>query len=166
MGPWVSMNRQFLVDLYLDDDAQRYTAVVPELPGCIAEGDNLTEARTLIIEAASLYLESLGDLERDLPRELAPPLDGYLPLHSLAVGLRDIAQAMDQEADHFLGSHVALSNTDSGQVVVFPMSHGRLSGTTIALLLHYAGVDAAEFLDGLTRRTAPATEPACRRRSG
>src|SRR3989338_5213337 len=34
-----------------------YTALVPSLPGCISEGDNLREAKKNIKEAILLYLE-------------------------------------------------------------------------------------------------------------
>lgn len=36
-----------------------YTVYVPALPGCISEGDTFEEAKKNIVEAISLYLESL-----------------------------------------------------------------------------------------------------------
>lgn len=44
-----------------------YTAEVPDLPGCISEGDTLEEAKENIEEAISLYLESLEERGVPLP---------------------------------------------------------------------------------------------------
>jgi len=38
-----------------------YTAIVPSLPGCISEGETVTEALANIHEAISLYLEPVDD---------------------------------------------------------------------------------------------------------
>ena len=38
-----------------------YTAIVPSLPGCISEGENVTEAMANIQEAITLYLEPVDD---------------------------------------------------------------------------------------------------------
>lgn len=42
-----------------------FTAEVPDLPGCISEGDTLEEAEKNIQEAIELYLETLE--ERGIP---------------------------------------------------------------------------------------------------
>ena len=39
-----------------------YTVYIPELPGCISEGDTEKEALKNINEATELYLEELNDL--------------------------------------------------------------------------------------------------------
>ena len=44
-----------------------YTAAVPELPGCISEGNSFEEARQNIAEAISLYLE-VSKSKRSLSR--------------------------------------------------------------------------------------------------
>ena len=36
-----------------------YTVTIPQLPGCISEGDNFAEALTNIREAIELYLDEL-----------------------------------------------------------------------------------------------------------
>lgn len=149
MATLIDLNHQFLVDLYLDEESATYTAVIPELPGCVTEGDTLPEARALIIEAASLYLESLGDIHAEIPKTFPAPMQDLLPKHSIAVGLKDIATAMSLEPDHFMGAHVAMSNAASGKVVVFPVANDNLSSTTITLLVHYAGIDAAQFLQAI-----------------
>jgi predicted RNase H-like HicB family nuclease len=38
-----------------------YTAIVPSLPGCISEGETVTEALANIQEAITLYLEPVDD---------------------------------------------------------------------------------------------------------
>jgi predicted RNase H-like HicB family nuclease len=40
-----------------------YTVYVPALPGCISEGDSLSDARRNIREAIELYLEPDDDAE-------------------------------------------------------------------------------------------------------
>jgi predicted RNase H-like HicB family nuclease len=53
-----------------------YTAYVPDLPGCVSEGDTLEEATSMIQEAMALYLESRDEHGWSLPkvehRKLAP----------------------------------------------------------------------------------------------
>jgi predicted RNase H-like HicB family nuclease len=45
-----------------------YTAYVPDLPGCVSEGDTLEEATQMIGEAMALYLESRREHRWPLPR--------------------------------------------------------------------------------------------------
>ena len=40
-----------------------YTAVVPALPGCISEGETFEEAKKNIEEAASLYIETMAEID-------------------------------------------------------------------------------------------------------
>lgn len=47
----------FRVILEYDPQAQSYSAVCPELPGCTSGGNTEEEARANIIEAIELYLE-------------------------------------------------------------------------------------------------------------
>lgn len=54
----------FRVVIEFDEEAQSYSAVCPELPGCASAGDTEQEARRNIAEAIELYLEP-SDL--DLP---------------------------------------------------------------------------------------------------
>jgi predicted RNase H-like HicB family nuclease len=55
---------KFRVVLEYDPEAQSYSAVCPELPGCTSAGDTEAEARQNIEEATRLYLAP-SDL--DLP---------------------------------------------------------------------------------------------------
>ncbi len=54
----------FSVVLKEDADDGGYTAIVPELPGCISDGDTKEEALANIREAISLYLESVSGEKR------------------------------------------------------------------------------------------------------
>ena len=49
-----------------------FTAEVPDLPGCISEGDTLDEAEKNIREAIELYLETLE--ERGIPLPSREPV--------------------------------------------------------------------------------------------
>jgi antitoxin HicB len=53
-----------------------YTAYVPDLPGCVSEGETLEEATDMIREAMALYLESREEHGWELPkvehRKVAP----------------------------------------------------------------------------------------------
>lgn len=49
-----------------------FTVEVPDLPGCISEGDTLEEAESNIQEAIGLYLETLQ--ERGIPLPEREPL--------------------------------------------------------------------------------------------
>jgi predicted RNase H-like HicB family nuclease len=53
-----------------------YTVYVPDLPGCVSEGETLEEATAMIQEAMALYLESRQEHGWSLPkiehRKLAP----------------------------------------------------------------------------------------------
>jgi predicted RNase H-like HicB family nuclease len=57
-------------------DEGDYTVYVPDLPGCISEGETLEEATAMIQEAMALYLESRQERGWALPkvehRKLAP----------------------------------------------------------------------------------------------
>lgn len=47
--------------LFEPSDEGGFTVTVPALPGCVSEGDTLSEARANIAEAISLYLASVDD---------------------------------------------------------------------------------------------------------
>lgn len=50
---------QYVAVFEPDSDVGGYTVTIPELPGCISEGDTFEEALHNIQEAAELYLEVL-----------------------------------------------------------------------------------------------------------
>jgi predicted RNase H-like HicB family nuclease len=44
-----------------------FSAYVPDLPGCVASGDNPDEARQLIAEAVALHIDSLRQHGEPVP---------------------------------------------------------------------------------------------------
>jgi antitoxin HicB len=62
--------------IFEPQDEGGYTAYVPDLPGCVSEGETLEEATAMIQEAMALYLESRHEHGWPLPkvehRKLAP----------------------------------------------------------------------------------------------
>ena len=52
-----------LINAVIEKDKNGYFAFVPELKGCVSEGESFEEARANIKEAIEIYLESLGDRE-------------------------------------------------------------------------------------------------------
>lgn len=46
-----------------------FTVTIPELPGCISEGDTFEKALDNIKEAASLYLEVMKERKAYIPQE-------------------------------------------------------------------------------------------------
>lgn len=54
-----------------------YTVEVPDLPGCVSEGDTLEQAKVNIEEAVELYIEALKDRNQNIPE---PSGDRYFVL--------------------------------------------------------------------------------------
>jgi antitoxin HicB len=54
-----------------------YTVEVPDLPGCVSEGGTLEEAQINIQEAIGLYIETLHDRNKPIPK---PSLGRYFVL--------------------------------------------------------------------------------------
>ena len=52
---------------YENSDVQGFTVEFPDLPGCITEGDNITEALEMAVDAASGWLLSELESNRDIP---------------------------------------------------------------------------------------------------
>ncbi len=50
--------RVFLVTFAQEEDG-RFSAFVPQLPGCYSQGDDLEDAKRNVIEAIEGYLESM-----------------------------------------------------------------------------------------------------------
>jgi predicted RNase H-like HicB family nuclease len=73
----MTANEQPQFDVVFEaQDEGGYTAYVPDLPGCVSEGETLEEATAMIQEAMALYLESREERGWALPkvehRKLAP----------------------------------------------------------------------------------------------
>lgn len=58
--------------IFMPQEEGSFTVEVPDLPGCISEGDTLEEAEKNIQEAVELYLETLE--ERGIPVPERQPL--------------------------------------------------------------------------------------------
>ncbi|MBI5413991.1 type II toxin-antitoxin system HicB family antitoxin [Candidatus Peregrinibacteria bacterium] len=59
--------------IFIPQEEGGYTVEIPELPGCVSEGETLEDAKKNIEEAIELYIETL--LERDLPLPMRSPED-------------------------------------------------------------------------------------------
>jgi len=55
---------KFRVILEYDPEAKSYSAVCPELPGCVSAGETEAEARRNIGEAIRLYLAPPAQLDK------------------------------------------------------------------------------------------------------
>ncbi len=53
------------VNAIIEHDKDGFFAYVPSLKGCVSQGDSLEEALKNIKEAIELYLEDIGDEERN-----------------------------------------------------------------------------------------------------
>lgn len=58
--------------IFTTQDEGGFTVEIPDLPGCISEGDTIEEAEKNIQEAAELYLQELE--ERGIPLPNREPL--------------------------------------------------------------------------------------------
>jgi predicted RNase H-like HicB family nuclease len=59
---------RFLVNLIYDQDNKGYVADVPELPGCMSEGETVEAALRNVKEAISLYVEAIPPKKRKSDR--------------------------------------------------------------------------------------------------
>ena len=63
---------QYVAVFEPDSEVGGYTVTIPELPGCISEGDTFEAALHNIQEAATLYLDVLGKtMKKDFLRKEA-----------------------------------------------------------------------------------------------
>lgn len=54
-----------------------YSVVIPELPGCVTQGDTIEEVRAMVVDAAEAWLAVVHDANRDQAiRDTTDPLDG------------------------------------------------------------------------------------------
>lgn len=57
-----------------------YSVVVPELPGCVTEGDTIEEVQEMVVEAAEGWLAAMHDRYREeRTRNVTEPLPGERP---------------------------------------------------------------------------------------
>ena len=65
--------RRYTVMLLPDAEDGGYTVIVPALPGCVTEGDNVDDALDNARDAIRLYLEDVEASGEPVPVESAPP---------------------------------------------------------------------------------------------
>lgn len=59
---------RYTIVLEEDPDEGGYVVTVPDLPGCVTEGDTFDEAIAMAKEAISLYIETLIARGRPIPQ--------------------------------------------------------------------------------------------------
>jgi antitoxin HicB len=64
--------RRYTVVLRPDSERPGYTVEVPELPGCVTEGETVEEAIAMAKDAIEGYIASLVDDGEDVPEEAVP----------------------------------------------------------------------------------------------
>lgn len=63
------MDRYEIIIFWSNED-QTFIAEAPELPGCMAHGPTHQEALANVKDAMSLWIDSAGELGRDIPQPL------------------------------------------------------------------------------------------------
>jgi antitoxin HicB len=61
------------IERLADGDGGGYLAIVPDLPGCISDGETPEEALKNVQEAIASWLEAAREWEMDIPQP-SPPL--------------------------------------------------------------------------------------------
>jgi len=82
--------------IFYPADEGGYTVVVPDLPGCVTEGDDLAEAILMGIDAASGWI--LGEIEDNLPVPPPTPLNAVKPNKGQGAFVNIIALDIDEFA--------------------------------------------------------------------
>lgn len=64
------MDKIYRYTAFIEPDQEEggYVIIVPDLPGCVTQGDTFDEAVTMAKDAISLYIESLRALGRSVPQ--------------------------------------------------------------------------------------------------
>ncbi len=72
---------KYRVDISWSDEDRCYVARVPELPGCVTDGNTLEEAAAHAQEAIQSYIQSLDEQGKPLPNPIASKkFSGKIPL--------------------------------------------------------------------------------------
>ncbi len=80
-----------------EDKAGAYTVIVPDLPGCVSEGDTLAEAVLMGQDAAAGWV--LDELEDGKPAPAATPIEEVVPDHGGFVSM--LVLDMDAYAEKY-----------------------------------------------------------------
>lgn len=73
MGTKYQKIYKYIAVFETDIEKGGYTVTIPELPGCISEGDTFEKALANIKEAAELYLEVMRE-RKEIPHQTNPVL--------------------------------------------------------------------------------------------
>lgn len=57
-----------------------YSVFVPQLPGCVTQGDTFEHAQETAKEAITLYLETLAERNEPLPEQAETPILGSVSI--------------------------------------------------------------------------------------
>lgn len=57
-----------VIELMSEDDGGGYLATVPELPGCMSDGETRAEAVTNVEDAILCWLEAAREMGRPIPK--------------------------------------------------------------------------------------------------
>ncbi|MGB3542596.1 type II toxin-antitoxin system HicB family antitoxin [Rubrivirga sp.] len=58
---------RYEIVVYWSDEDEAYIAEVPELPGCVSDGDTYTEATENAEDAMRAWIETAVELGREIP---------------------------------------------------------------------------------------------------
>ena len=62
------MKIKYEISIYWSEDDDAYDAVVPDLPGCMADGASYQEALAAAERAIELWIETAKELGRPIPQ--------------------------------------------------------------------------------------------------
>jgi len=62
------MKSKYEISIYWSEDDDAYVAVVPDLPGCMADGASYQEALAAAERAIELWIETAKELGRPIPQ--------------------------------------------------------------------------------------------------
>jgi predicted RNase H-like HicB family nuclease len=65
------MKSKYEISIHWSDEDNAYVAVVPELPGCMADGASYQEALAAAERAIELWIETARELGREIPQPKA-----------------------------------------------------------------------------------------------
>lgn len=61
-----------LIEPLAEEDGGGFIATVPDLPGCMSDGETAAEAVTNVLDAVNCWLDAADELNRDAPPGSTP----------------------------------------------------------------------------------------------